>query len=54
MRGKITYKSSDKKVATANASGKVKGVEAGTAEIIVIANGVSKVFKVTVKQQVLR
>jgi|GEM_PF-5928272 len=47
--GKITYKSSNKKIATVTSSGVVKGVKAGKATITVTCNGVSKSFKVTVK-----
>lgn len=47
---KITYKSSNKKVATVSAKGVVKGVKAGKATITVTANGVSRTFKVTVKK----
>lgn len=49
LNSKITYKSSNKKVATVTAKGVVKGKKAGTAKIQVSANGVSKTFKVTVK-----
>ena len=47
--GKITYKSSNKKVATVSSNGTVKGIKKGTAKITVTCNGVSKTFKVTVK-----
>ena len=47
--GKITYKSSNKKVATVSSNGTVKGIKKGTAKITVTCNGVSKIFKVTVK-----
>ena len=47
--GKITYKSSNKKIATVSSNGTVKGIKKGTAKITVICNGVSKTFKVTVK-----
>ena len=48
-RGKTTYKTSNKKVAKVNSSGKVTGVKKGTATITVTNNGMSKKFKVTVK-----
>ena len=47
--GKITYKSSNKKIATISSNGTVKGIKKGTAKITVTCNGVSKTFKVTVK-----
>ena len=47
--GKITYKSSNKKIATVSSNGTVKGIKKGTAKITVTCNGVSKTFKVTVK-----
>lgn len=47
--GKTTYKSSNKKIATVNSSGTVKGIKKGTAKITVTNNGVSKIFTVTVK-----
>lgn len=47
---KITYKSSNKKVATVNAKGVVKGKKAGKATITVSANGVSRTFTVKVKK----
>lgn len=50
LNGKITYKSSNKKVATVTAKGVVKGVKAGKASITVSANGVSRKFMVTVKK----
>lgn len=46
---KVTYKSSNKKIATVTSKGVVKGIKKGTAKITVTANGVSKTFKVTVK-----
>lgn len=46
---KITYKSSNKRVATVNAKGVVRGLKKGTAKIMVKANGVAKTFKVKVK-----
>jgi uncharacterized protein YjdB len=45
----ISYTSSNKKVATVTSKGVVKGIKKGTAKITVKANGVSKVFTVTVK-----
>ena len=47
--GKITYKSSNKKIATVSSNGTVKGIKKGTAKITVTCNAVSKTFKVTVK-----
>ena len=47
--GKVTYKSSNKKVATVSSTGKIKGIKKGTAKITVTCNGVSKTVKVTVK-----
>lgn len=46
---KITYKSSNKKVAAVSAKGVVTGKKKGTAKITVTANGVKKTFTVTVK-----
>ncbi|MDR0518638.1 MAG: Ig-like domain-containing protein, partial [Clostridiales Family XIII bacterium] len=46
---KVSYKSSNKKVATVTAGGVVKGKKKGSATITVTANGVTKKFKVTVK-----
>ena len=48
--GKITYKTSNKKVATVTARGVVKGIKAGKATITVTANGISKKVKVKVKK----
>ena len=48
--GETTYKSSNKKIATVSADGKVTAKKAGTVKITVTNNGVSKVFKVTVKK----
>jgi uncharacterized protein YjdB len=48
-KAKITYKSSNKKVATVTSSGVVKGKKKGKATITVTANGITKKFKVTVK-----
>ena len=47
--GKITWSSSDKKVATVTKKGLVKGVKAGTATITAKNNGVTLTCKVTVK-----
>ena len=47
--GKITYKTSNKKVATVSSKGVVKGVKKGTATITVSCNGATAKFKVTVK-----
>ena len=47
--GKVTFKSSNKKVATVSSSGTIKGIRKGTAKITVTCNGVSKTVKVTVK-----
>ena len=47
--GKITYKSSNKKIATVNANGVVKGVKKGKCKITVTANGLKQVVTVTVK-----
>ena len=45
----IKYKSSNKKVATVNSKGVVKGIRKGKATITVTCNGVSRKFTVTVK-----
>lgn len=50
LDSKITYKSSNKKVATVTSKGVVKGKKAGKAKITVSANGVNKTFKVTVNK----
>ena len=47
--GKVTYTSSNKKVATVTSKGVVKGVKKGTATITVKCNGMTAKFKVTVK-----
>ncbi len=47
--GKITYKSSNKKVATVDSKGVVKGIKKGKAKITVTANGQKSVVTVTVK-----
>ena len=46
---KITYKTSNKKIATVTSKGVVKGVKKGTATISVTANGKTVKVKVTVK-----
>ena len=46
---KVTYKSSNKKIATVSSKGVVKGKKKGTATITIKCNGVSKKVKVTVK-----
>ena len=47
--GKVTYTSSNKKIATVTSKGVVKGVKKGTATITVKCNGMTAKFKVTVK-----
>ena len=47
--GKITYKSSNSKIATVSSKGVVKGKKKGTAKITVTCNEVKKVFTVKVK-----
>ena len=46
---KVTFKSSNKKVATVRSKGVVKAKKKGTATITVKCNGITKKFKVTVK-----
>ena len=46
---KVTYKTSNKKVATVNSKGVVTAKKKGTAKITVKCNGIKKTFKVTVK-----
>ena len=46
---KVTYKSSNKKIAKVNSSGKVTGVKKGTVKITISCNGTKKVVKVKVK-----
>lgn len=46
---KLTYKSSNKKIAKVTAKGKIKGIKKGKATITIKANGVQKKVKVTVK-----
>lgn len=47
--GKVTYTSSNKKVATVTSKGVVKGIKKGKATITVKCNGITKKFVVTVK-----
>ena len=47
--GKVTYTSSNTKVASVNAKGVVKGISKGTAVITVKCSGMTAKFKVTVK-----
>ena len=47
--GKVTYTSSNKKVAAVNSKGVVKGIKKGKATITVKCNGITKKFVVTVK-----
>lgn len=47
--GKVTYTSSNKKVAAVNSKGVVKGIKKGKATIRVKCNGITKKFVVTVK-----
>ena len=47
--GKITYKSSDKKIATVNSSGKITAKKKGQCTIEVSCNGLKKKVKVVVK-----
>lgn len=47
--GKITYRSSNKKVATVSSKGIVKAKKKGQAKITVSCNGVKKTVKITVK-----
>ena len=46
---KLTYKTSNKKVATVNSKGVVTAKKKGTAKITVKCNGITRTFKVTVK-----
>ena len=46
---KVTFKTSNKKVATVNSKGVVTAKKKGTATITVKCNGITKTFKVTVK-----
>ena len=48
-KGTTTYKSSNTKIAKVSASGKITALKKGTATITVTNNGVSKSFKITVK-----
>ena len=47
--GKVTYTSSNKRIATVTSRGVVKGIRRGTATITVKCNGMTARFKVTVK-----
>lgn len=49
LAGKVTYTSSNKKVAAVNSKGAVKGIKKGKATITVKCNGITKKFVVTVK-----
>ena len=51
---KVTFKSSNTKIATVNSKGVVKGVKAGTATITVTAGNVKATCKVTVKNPTLK
>lgn len=46
---KVTYKTSNRKVATVNSKGVVTAKKKGTAKITVKCNGITRTFKVTVK-----
>ena len=46
---KVTFKSSNKKVATVSSKGVVKAKKKGTATITVKCNGITRKFKITVK-----
>ena len=46
---KVTYVSSNKKIATVTSKGVVKGIKKGKATITVKCNGITKKFTVTVK-----
>ena len=46
---KVTYATSNKKVATVNSKGVVTAKKKGTAKITVKCNGITRTFKVTVK-----
>ena len=48
-KGKTTYRTSNRKIAKVSSNGKVTGVKKGKTAITVTNNGVSKRFKVTVK-----
>ena len=48
-KAKITYRSSNTKVATVSSKGVVKGVKKGKAVIYVSSNGITKKVTVTVK-----
>lgn len=46
---KVTYLSSNKKIATVSKSGKIKAKRKGTCKIYVKAHGITKTIKLTVK-----
>ena len=48
-KGKVTFKSSDKKIATVSAKGVVKGKKKGSCKITVTVNGMKKTLSVKVK-----
>ena len=48
-KGKVTYKSSSKKIASVTKKGVVKGIKKGRCKITIKCNGVKKVIKVKVK-----
>lgn len=52
--GKITWKTSNGKIATVDASGNVKGIKAGTVTISAIRNGITMKCTVTVKNPELK
>lgn len=52
--GKITWKTSNSKIATVDTSGNIKGVKAGTATISAIRNGITMKCTVTVKNPELK
>ena len=47
--GKVTYTSSNKRIATVTSRGVVKGIRRGTVTITVKCNGMTARFKVTVR-----
>ena len=49
-KGKITYKSSNKKVAKISSAGKITALKKGTTTITATQKGVSRKFKLTVKK----
>ena len=44
-KGTVTYKTSDKKIATVSKAGKIKAKKKGTCKITVECNGVKKTVK---------